>query len=171
MKDFMTARQAVTILAQMIDGTHPYSSDSARNCLDTITHALGLNDDFGARELADKLEANRKLTARAQEINTGHDLLHDIEVQVDELTRELRLKAKKPFRLRYSRKNLRYAIKILFELIELTAKATVLNAQSIDELAKSVDQTRKNLDDTVIENSAIRVGLVQVNDGIPSLDD
>lgn len=171
MKGFMTPRQAVTILAQMIDGTHPYSSDSARGYLDTITHALGLNDDFGARELADKLEANRKLTARAQEINTGHDLLHDIEVQVDELTRELQLKAKKPFRLRYSRKNLRYAIKILIELIELTSKATVLNAQSIYDLAKSVDQTRKNLDDTVIENSAIRVGLVQVNDGIPSLDD
>ncbi|MEW6869994.1 hypothetical protein [Trueperella pyogenes] len=38
----MHARQAVTILAQMIDGTHPYSSDSAKNCLDTITHALGL---------------------------------------------------------------------------------------------------------------------------------
>ncbi|MET7074177.1 hypothetical protein ABZS16_04120 [Trueperella pyogenes] len=160
MKDFMTARQAVAILAQMIDGTHPYSSDSARNCLDTITHALGLNDDFGARELADKLEANRKLTARAQEINTGHDLLHDIEVQVDELTRELRLKAKKPFRLRYSRKNLRYAIKILFELIELTAKATVLNAQSIDELAKRVDQTCKDLDDTVIKSRSVRVGLV-----------
>lgn len=72
MKDFMTARQAVTILAQMIDGTHPYSSDIARNCLNTITHALP-SDDLAQRldALEARLEAVEAVVKPLQEFTTA----------------------------------------------------------------------------------------------------
>lgn len=45
MKNTTTARQAITSLTRMLDGTNPYSSDLARIYLNEIAHSLELEGE------------------------------------------------------------------------------------------------------------------------------